>query len=596
MSMVNGRFVLPLSAIHQAAALIDSSGHRVIPNSSLKGKERQCISCGRLWPWTVFDVEVVHQTSHVCTRCARPDLDVQRWVRLYDEMKSHVLEARKKLIKRRDGAVQSESITPSRSTSIPATSNSSSHVHAAPSVGPGNGTATGSLVADKSVGRGPGQIRLLDDGVFEGLKRTFKPKDWEDIREPDRATMWLQMNFCPAASSHSIRQVDVFNSYMRLIDSLPRRGSATKRLNPALDGVELIKLCLNIWGNTGVEMQGAPKYTLSGLQARSNSAIHHTSVSESGQPNRPSSSKTATAGPRTGPGTQSPLQAAMGQTIETAGSTPSQLKLDAIVGPNLERALPTPIAEAQAGTKPRQGIPMWSTSQAHMPAHTHKGKERAVETEDSGVQKGLTKKRRRSIGVPEGVEVIVIDEDDGDIIDDGDEWGILRPKKRARKSAMTQRQLSTSTMRTGSLTVQAKPKPKPNHGSYPSSRALSVIGSDINCLDQPIQDDMEMEEDDPIIVGDSDTEPQPAVKATAEEEIDELDEDDDPIDLADLQNISKLGHRIAWGENTAEEHNARAHKVQLTDQVEVAAERDGEARNERETSIGSEAEVGDLLL
>ncbi|WVQ94996.1 hypothetical protein IAU59_002088 [Kwoniella sp. CBS 9459] len=569
MSMLNGRHKLPQSAIHQAAALVDASGHRAVPNSSFKGKERQCISCGRCWPWTVFDVEVFHHTSHVCTRCARPDLDVQRWSQLHDEMTYQVLEARKKLIRRRNAAVQSDSATTSRSTSVFAPTAFADDVQAGPSAvhTNGKGKTAGSSVADQYLKRGPGQNRLLDDEALEQLRMKLTPKDWGEIREPERAKIWLQMNFCPAPPLQTIRQVDVFSSYTRLINSTPSNGfsgqPSSKQLNPALDGIDLIKLCLKLWSNAGVEMHGAPSYTLSGLQARPDAAT--------------------------------PL-------LPTASTWPmSQLSHHTSATPHIDLPTALQISDPSANPGSLQPTSRTTIRPPRAKSPTLKGKERAIEIEDQNPKRSSTinpQKRRRSSGVPEGVEVITIgdddeDEDEDEDEDDGgddDEWGMLRPKKRVRTNDMMNQRLSGATMITGDLTVQ--PKPRTGNGSCPSSRAASVFGDDKPRKQIWQVDDGLDIDDDPIEVGDSGKN-RPTIQPTQEEEIDELDEDDDPIVLPDV--LDTLPSSPLTESGSADGQTATSPSQNLSAAV-GKMEQKANRREERASSLSSEAEVGDLLL
>ncbi|OCF31594.1 hypothetical protein I316_06793 [Kwoniella heveanensis BCC8398] len=553
MAVAAGRVKIPLSGIHQAAADVLSTGERAIPNSSLKGKERQCISCGRCWPWTVFGLKVVHQTSHVCTRCARPDLEVQRWAQLHEDMNHQLLQARKKVIKRQP-ALRADSSTISHSPSVSIRNNLSIPAQAGTPVPGGlNAVPTALSIAINETRRGGG--RLMKEELLDRLGDRLTLKDWGEIREPDRATIWLQMNYCVAPSSITTRQVDIFSSYTQFINSIPEAGpsrglsTSSKHLNPALEGIELIKLCLKIWSDAGVEMQGAPNYTLSGFQAKEN-------VNKAALP-------IAVPQPPVTPVQNSTVQPLTHSLV----SAPKEPRIGKSRPSLLDHVHTISFSSAHSATSSLQPDPAASSAhdRSHLP--TTKGKEKAIDNESGRIREVSTMKRRRSSGVPEGVEVITIDDDDDDDDYGGDdEWGILKPGKRFRADPALTERLSTSTMTTGHLTIQ--PKPKITDGSYSSSLAVSVIGSDAEGSRPAEQDEWEIG-DDPIEDADLGNgvqafSPVPA----AEEEIDELDEDDDLIPPMDLQPTNS----------------------------EIVAKQEPGVRAERRNSLNSEAEVGDLLL
>nr|XP_019043812.1 hypothetical protein I302_07082 [Kwoniella bestiolae CBS 10118]OCF22742.1 hypothetical protein I302_07082 [Kwoniella bestiolae CBS 10118] len=92
----------------------------VIQQKPQKYKERtftssdskQCISCGKCWPWITFDLELVRHTSNVCTRCAGAEIEAMRWREIGLQMQKDLIKARQKLAKIRGEPISNAQFEP----------------------------------------------------------------------------------------------------------------------------------------------------------------------------------------------------------------------------------------------------------------------------------------------------------------------------------------------------------------------------------------------------------------------------------------------------------------------------------------------------
>ncbi|WWC92037.1 uncharacterized protein L201_006991 [Kwoniella dendrophila CBS 6074] len=283
---------------------------------------KQCISCGKRWPWVTFNIEIVHHTSNVCTRCARPDLEAERWKEIGLRMQKDLKRARERLAQFKTDYPTS---FPSKSTVTTTTSFPDQPLPVEPTP-----EASGSTVPISDLppfhippphrlisqtltqeipmkhqplttqGYPPSYASLpvqaqqppqqpshqnhstaihqqvLSDGVNrkrlseKQLNFVFaNPHILKKVTEPYRAEIWLQLMYKPTTSDKHIRQRDLYDSYIDFIGH-----TQSQDIPPVADGNSLVMLAGTFWQDLGVRTVGKPYYTISGLEVR-----HHSPAS-----------------------------------------------------------------------------------------------------------------------------------------------------------------------------------------------------------------------------------------------------------------------------------------------------------------------------
>ncbi|WWC72322.1 uncharacterized protein I206_106284 [Kwoniella pini CBS 10737] len=210
---------------------------------------KECISCGKCWPWVVFNVERGHLPSVVCTRCARYDLEVERWKGLGTQMHQDLAKARHKFSKHRGEQSLSQPIP--RDTQP--RKQSASHQ---------GGSNILYVIAQSQVGssRSRGQ-KLLTEKELSIIDVNIPVL--RTIAEPQRASIWIQLTYQPTSSQQDqVPQLDIYGSYTAFVGN--RKAS--------LDGPALIKLIIKTWADHGVQMRGSPEYTIAALRIRDSSS------------------------------------------------------------------------------------------------------------------------------------------------------------------------------------------------------------------------------------------------------------------------------------------------------------------------------------
>ncbi|WVQ66815.1 uncharacterized protein L199_005006 [Kwoniella botswanensis] len=213
---------------------------------------RQCMSCGKCWPWVTFDVEIVHHTSNVCTRCAAPEIEARRWKELGQQMQKDLLKAKQKLSNhRRDTAPpqhgQSAIIRPQRQ----------------PEPQPEIRRAVSGEVRQK----------FLSDEQLAAIRTNLHVL--RSIKEPQRAILWIELTFRPRPvvtprAPSSISQLTIYQAYKAFFDTLSSHPDSHlyPTDTPLMDGSQLIKLIIKLYQEVGVRMIGKPHYTIEGLEWR----------------------------------------------------------------------------------------------------------------------------------------------------------------------------------------------------------------------------------------------------------------------------------------------------------------------------------------
>ncbi|OCF77483.1 hypothetical protein I204_01471 [Kwoniella mangroviensis CBS 8886] len=213
---------------------------------------RQCMSCGKCWPWVTFDVEIVHHTSNVCTRCAAPEIEAKKWTELGQQMQKDLLRARQKLSDHRTAVAtpqhrQSAIVQPQRQ----------------PQTQPETRRAVSGEVKKK----------FLSDEQLAAI-RTNLPV-LRSIKEPQRAILWIELTFRPQSvtppqAPSSISQLTIYQAYKAFFDTLSSHPDShiCPTDTPLMDGSQLIKLIIKIYQEVGVRMIGKPQYSIEGLEWR----------------------------------------------------------------------------------------------------------------------------------------------------------------------------------------------------------------------------------------------------------------------------------------------------------------------------------------
>ncbi|WVR09696.1 hypothetical protein IAU60_006772 [Kwoniella sp. DSM 27419] len=192
--------------------------------------QKACFSCAGCWPWAHFQDDLSHassvfaHTTGVCTRCDRPDLEMQRWSGLYDDMRLQMQLAQDKLKQKQVATARKAAARASEAQ----------------------------LTAEEDY-----PTRLLMD---EDLLSDLEVQNWQILPEPTRAAIWLQLNFRPDPSARPIRQVHLFQLYQAAMAADPGAANVL-----CLSGHDLIKLACRLWGDDAVSIKGAPDYTVVGL-------------------------------------------------------------------------------------------------------------------------------------------------------------------------------------------------------------------------------------------------------------------------------------------------------------------------------------------
>ncbi|WWC95053.1 hypothetical protein V866_001905 [Kwoniella sp. B9012] len=213
---------------------------------------RQCMSCGKCWPWVTFDVEIAHHTSDVCTRCAAPEIEAKKWMELGQQMQKDLLKARQKLSDHRRAIAppqhrQSAIVQPQRQ----------------PQSHPEIRRAVSGEVRQK----------FLSDEQLAAI-RTNLPV-LRSIKEPQRAILWIELTFrlqpvVPPRAPSSISQLTIYQAYKEFFDTLSSHPDSHlyPTDTPLMDGSQLIKLIIKLYQEVGVRMIGKPHYTIEGLEWR----------------------------------------------------------------------------------------------------------------------------------------------------------------------------------------------------------------------------------------------------------------------------------------------------------------------------------------
>ncbi|WWD03827.1 hypothetical protein V865_001883 [Kwoniella europaea PYCC6329] len=213
---------------------------------------KQCMSCGKCWPWVTFDVEIVHHTSNVCTRCAAPDIEAMRWKELGQQMQKDLLKARQKLSDHRKAIApsqhrQSAIIQPQRQ----------------PQPQPEIRRAVSGEVRQK----------FLSDEQLAAIRSNLPVL--RSIKEPQRAILWIELTFRPQSvvpprAPSSISQLTIYQAYKAFFDTLSSHPDSHlyPTDTPLMDGSQLIKLIIKLYQELGVRMIGNPHYSIEGLEWR----------------------------------------------------------------------------------------------------------------------------------------------------------------------------------------------------------------------------------------------------------------------------------------------------------------------------------------
>ncbi|WRT69925.1 uncharacterized protein IL334_006916 [Kwoniella shivajii] len=383
-----------------------------------------CISCGKCWPWVIFQprpTKSIH-TINVCNRCVRPDLEAQRWKQIGEQMRNDLIKARQKVAKRQKELGYSDTVAkdhgPQSLSQPPLHTSSESRPRQLPTV-----------KTSKCRQRYLTEEQLA---IVASSLPTLKT-----ISEPQRATLWLQMTFRPSTPDKEVRQVELFNSYRLFFqDSDDKNGNSSSSL---IEGANLIKLAIKLWQEVGVKMEGRPRYTISGLEYKTNSMTDGKS-------------------PLAGPSQLNVSQSQPNTYEHHFQPNPTQ----ALVDPPSRQVVPQSILLPVAPLHKTQSTFLLNepSVQIHKdrPETVKEGhldiKRIAKRSRDGSIPKTHGDERKDGSSMVTNHQVIVIDDDDEE---EEDDWSALKQKKRA-KTGHPGPILSIDQKVTADLSIQPRPR------------------------------------------------------------------------------------------------------------------------------------------